>query len=125
MKLSDMTDHERETLGTLIRLMVGADGATSPEESSDLQKVAAELGEADFWALVRQTRGQSYTQDAVQSQARTVERKEVQQQIYDVLFGIAAEGSIMDNEGRLLGWLGETWGIDTGALDAEPKRSND
>ena len=54
MKLSDMTDHERETLGTLIRLMVGADGATSPEESSDLQKVAAELGEADFWALVRQ-----------------------------------------------------------------------
>ena len=51
-----------------------------------------------------------------------MERKEVQQQIYDVLFGIAAEGSIMDNEGRLLGWLGETWGIDTGALDAEPKR---
>ena len=115
MKLSEMTDHERETLGTLIRLMVGADGATSREESSDLQKIAVELGEADFWALVRKTHGEVYSQDAVQAQAQTIERKAVQQQLYNVLFSIATEGSIMGSEGQLLSWLGETWGIDTGA----------
>ena len=123
MKLSEMTDRERETLGILVRLMVGADGATSPEESSNLQKVAVELGEADFWALVRKTHGESYTQEVVQAQARTVERREVQEQVYKVLFSIAAEGSIMGAEDQLLGWLGETWGIDTGVLGAKQERS--
>ena len=115
MKLSEMTDIERETLGTLIRLMVGADGTVSAEESTDLQRAAEELGESDFWALVRSTHGEVYEREAVQAQARQIDRKDVQAQIYTVLFGLAADGAIMGDEGRLLDWLAETWGIDTGA----------
>jgi hypothetical protein len=118
MKLHEMTDREREALGALVRLMVGADGATSPEESSDLQKVAAELGESEFWTLVRTAPAEPYTRDAVQSQARNVERKDVQQRIYGVLFTIAAEGAIMGREGELLAWLGEVWGIEAGGASA-------
>ena len=112
MKLSEMTERERETLATLVRLMVGADGRLSGEESSDLQQVAQELGEDDFWALVRNTHGETYEREAVQADARQIERKDVQEQIYGVLFTLAAEGAIMGDEARLLDWVAETWKID-------------
>lgn len=119
MKLSEMTGGEQDALGSLICLVVGADGATSPEESSGLQEVAVELGEDDFWTLVRKTHAESYSRDAVLAQARAVERKDAQQQIYNVVFSIASEGSIMGDEGQLLGWLANTWDIDMGQPDSD------
>lgn len=111
MQLRQMTDGERDALGAFVRLMVGADGATSAEESADLQKVAGELGEPEFWTMVRTAHAEPYRRDAVLEKARSVERKEVQEQIYNVLFTIASEGAIMGREGEILGWLGEAWGI--------------
>ena len=52
MKLSDMTDAEKHALGTLVRRMVGADGATSVEETAGLQQAADGLGAEEFWGLV-------------------------------------------------------------------------
>ena len=48
MKLSDMTDSERQALGSLVRVIVGVDGKYSPDESAALEQAAEELGSEEF-----------------------------------------------------------------------------
>ena len=115
MKLSDMTDVEKQALGSLVRVIVGVDGKYTPEESADLQQAAEELGEDDFWQLVDAAGHQHHTEDIVKDQARAVERKEAQETIYGVLFGVATAGSIAREEGDFLDWLASTWSLETPA----------
>ena len=119
MRISEMTDDERHTFGALVRLMVGADGSVSLEESADLKEAADQLGSDDFWTLVRETAGMDYPAEAIQAKATKITRKEVQETIYAVLFNIASAGSIVGSEGTLLDRLGETWGLGGGRPLAE------
>ena len=89
MTISEMTDDERHTFGALVRTMVGADGSTSLEESVDLQAAASRLGVDAFWGLMRETAGTDYPAEALRKRASGVERREVQETIYGVLFPVA------------------------------------
>lgn len=111
MTISEMTDEERHTFGALVRAMVGADGSTSLEESGDLQAAASRLGADGFWGLMRETAGTDYPRDALRERASGVERREVQETIYGVLFELARAGSVLDKEAELLDWLAATWNI--------------
>ncbi|MCP3963518.1 MAG: hypothetical protein GY719_37255 [bacterium] len=117
MKLDEMEDAERLALGTLVRVMVGVDGEYSAAEAAGLQQAAADLGEEQFWALLKEAGGRHVDDDVVEAQVKTVDREPAREAIYGVLFGIAASGSIVQREGRLLDWLAETWGL---APAAEP-----
>ncbi len=123
MKLSDMTASEKQALGTLVRVIVTLDGEYSLEESTQLQQAATELGEDEFWDLIRKTGRQHHTEEIVQAQAREVERQEAREMIYGVLFSIAAAGSIVSQEGHLLDQLSATW--DLGPATVIPTEASD
>ncbi len=113
MKLNQMTDSERQALGSLVRVIVGVDGRYSPAESAALDQVAEELGADEFWQLVDRTSHEHHTEEIVKDQARAVERAEARETIYGVLFNVAAAGSIDGDEGKLLDWLAGAWDLAT------------
>ena len=115
MKISEMTDVEKQALGSLVRVIVSVDGKYTPEESAGMEQAAAELGEDDFWQVVDSSAHEHHTEEIVKDQARAVERKEAQETIYGVLFGLATAGSIAREEGDVLEWLAGTWGLGTPA----------
>ncbi len=111
MKLDQMQDAERLALGTLVRVMVGVDGEYSAAEAAGLQQAAADLGEEQFWALLADAGGRHVDDDVVEAQVNAVDRVPAREAIYGVLFGIAAAGSIVQREGRLLDWLAGAWDL--------------
>ena len=119
MKISDMTDAEKQALGTLVRVMVRADGDFSEDELAGLERTAEELGEEDFWQLLRDSGREAHTEEGVKAQARAVDRKEAQETIYGVLFGVAATGSIVPQEAGVLDWLAAAWNLETGTAPPE------
>ncbi len=50
-----------------------------------------------------------------------LQRREARETIYGVLFSIAAAGSIVSDEGSILGRLAEIWGIETTTAPQEPE----
>ena len=120
MTISEMTDDERHTFGALLRAMVGADGSTSPEESAHLQAAADQLGADEFWSLMREMAGTEYPADEIRTRATAVERQQVQETIYGVLFSLATAGSVLGEEAKLLDWLATTWKIKDSGPEADP-----
>ncbi|MEE8523842.1 MAG: hypothetical protein V3T72_07910 [Thermoanaerobaculia bacterium] len=116
MKLSEMTESEKKVLGTLVRVMVGADGRISPAEYEGLQDAAKELGADEFWEVINQAGSHSIAEEEARAEAGAVDRKEAQTAIYGVLFGIAAAGTIAVQESSLLEWVADTWGLERAAL---------
>ena len=114
MKLEQMTDSEKRAVGALVRMLVGADGEYSAEEFAGLQKTAEYLGEDAFWEQVNDSGHRRLDEATLAELANAVERPEAREAIYGVLFGIAAAGTVVDDEGKLLDWLAETWGLETG-----------
>lgn len=115
MKLSDMTAAEKKVFGSLVRVMVGADSSYSDDEMAGLESIAAELGEDEFWEMVSAAGGHALDEDEVKSEAGAVDRAEVRETIYGVLFNIAATETIAVQESRLLEWLADVWDLDRSA----------
>lgn len=113
MKLSDMTAAEKKAFGSLIRVMIGADREFSDAEASHLASFARELGPDEFRQMVEEAGGHPLDESEVKAEVQSVTRKEVQETIYGVLFGIAAAGAIDVRESRLLDWVTEIWDLDT------------
>ena len=118
MKLNQMTDSEKQAVGALVRVLVGVDGEYSAAEVSGLQKTAEYLGEDEFWKQVNDSGRRELDQAALDELAGAVERPEAREAIYGVLFGIAAAGTVVSDEGKLLDWLAETWGLEAAEADA-------
>ncbi len=119
MKLSEMTDLDKRALATLVRVIVRVDGKLSPEEAAALERAAENLGADEFWQLLDESGHHDLTEDVIKAEARAVEGQEARQTIYGVLFGIATAGSIVVEEGWILDWLAETWGLETGVGPGE------
>ena len=117
MNLEQMTDREKQALGALVRVLVGVDGEYTAAEVGGLQKTAEYLGEDEFWQLVNDSGHRHIDQDVLDELAGAVDRPEGREAIYGVLFGIAAAGTVVDEEGKLLDWLAETWGLETRTSD--------
>lgn len=117
MKLNEMTDAEKKVLGTLVRVMVGADGRISSAEYEGLQDAAAELGDEEFWEIVNQAGSHSLGEDEARAEAAAVDRQEAQEAIYGVLFSIAAAGTIEVQESRLLEWVADTWNLGESSVE--------
>ncbi len=113
MNLDQMTDAEKQALGALVRVLVGVDGEYTAAEVARLQKTAEYLGEDAFWELVNDSGHRHIDQDVLARLAGAVDRPEGREAIYGVLFGIAAAGTVVKEEGKLLDWLAETWDLET------------
>jgi hypothetical protein len=110
MTLDQMNEEERLALAGLLRMMVGLDGAFTPDESAALKDVAVELGEGPFWKLLESFDGRKHGD--VRALARQVTRKEVQELIYGLLYGVAITQTITSRENELLEWLASTWQVE-------------
>ncbi len=115
MNLEQMTDSEKQALGALVRVLVGVDGEYSAAEVAGLQKTAEYLGEDEFWELLNDSGHRHLDDEVLAELAGAVDRPEGREAIYGVLFGIAAAGTVVGEEGKLLDWLAETWGLETRA----------
>ncbi len=115
MKLDQMNDSDKQALGALVRALVGADGAYTAAEIAGLQKTAEYLGEDEFWQLLDDTGHHHLDEAGLGARAKAVERPEAREAIYGVLFGIAAAGTVVVEEGKLLDWLAATWELETAA----------
>ena len=112
MKLDDMTEAEKLVFASLVRLMVRLDGEFSRDEASVLQEAADELGSDEFWGLVEAAAlRDNQDEDAVRDLAMTVERPEVREAIYGVLYGVALQDALGQSERELLEWLERAWNI--------------
>jgi len=114
MKLDQMTDSEQQALGALVRVLVGVDGEYSAAEFAGLQETADFLGADPFWQLLNET-GHRHLDDELAGLVQAVERPAAREAIYGLLFGIAAAGTVVDQEAKLLDWLAEAWGLDIGS----------
>ena len=112
MKLKDMTAAERMTFGTLVRRLLGMDGAFSAEEAVKLEKSAERLGKDEFWQTIEEAGQHDLRDPALKARAKAVERQEVQETIYRNLFAIATAGTIVSEEDSLLDWLSEAWSLE-------------
>jgi len=56
----------------------------------------------------------------MQARARAVERREVRETIYGVLFSLATAGSVVGEKAKLLEWLATTWSITDSDPETDP-----
>ncbi len=113
MNFEQMTDSEKQALGALVRVLVGIDGEYTAAEVAGLQKTAEYLGEEEFWKLLEDSGHRHLDREVLAEMAGEVDRPEGREAIYGVLFGIAAAGTVVDEEGQLLDWLADVWGLET------------
>ncbi len=119
MKLDQMADGEKKALGALVRVLVGVDGQYSAAEVARLEKTAEYLGEDEFWQLLDDSGHHHLDEEALAGLAMAVERPEAREALYGILFGIAAAGTVVGEEGKLLDWLAESWGLETRTDDED------
>lgn len=117
MKLADLNKAEQQALFSLIRVLVRADSEFSAEEASGLKDVAEQLGSDDFTDLMNESAAWIIDEDTVKERARSVERKEIQEEIYGTLYTIATSDGTDSRENDLLDWLAETWGLEISQED--------
>jgi hypothetical protein len=112
VKLDEWTEPEKLALASLVRLMVRMDGTFSRTEAAVLQDAANELGSDEFWGLVESAAlRDNQSEDQVREIAQAVERPDIRETIYGVLYILALEDALGTNERKLLEWLEEVWNI--------------
>ncbi len=106
-----LTRDELVLLAGALRLMMMADGELSIEEGQFVTELGARLGYAPRgWELVWTDAARVYpSADLVKEALAAVDRPDARETIYEYLYLLAEEDSIVDAEWDLLEWLDETW----------------
>ncbi len=103
-----LTHPELLALATAARHLMTADGALDDEEFEAVAGFAAKLDlTPGQWEAVWDEAVRAGA-DPVAA-AGSVERTEAREQIYELLYGLAMEGTIVDPEWDLLEWIDEVW----------------
>jgi hypothetical protein len=111
MQLTDLDSDEQLALVALSRVVARADGAVSPTEGQSIKRIAAALGEATFRELFAQVAELFPDEEQLRPFLQTIERQEARALIFQTILALAASDEISDEEGPLVAWLEETWGI--------------
>lgn len=101
-----LEDAELQALAASARALMMADAKVTEPEMDRVARFASELGLTDAqWAEVWDA--------AVRADARaaaaSVTRPAARERIYELLYGLASEGDVVDPEWDLLEWLDEVW----------------
>ncbi len=110
MTLNDLSQHEQVVLLSLVGLMARMDGSVSQEELELLEQIADEVGEERFEAA-RDAAAALADGEAILNAAAKVEREEAREVIFELVYGIAVEGTIAESEAALLNQLAALWGL--------------
>ena len=119
MQLSELEHHEKVALLALLGLMARLDGQVSGDELEVLRRVVSELDPDAFSRASAEARNLP-SSEAILQAAGEVTRTEAREIIYELLFEMAMEESIVERERELLDWLTKAWQLPgrEGASDA-------
>jgi uncharacterized tellurite resistance protein B-like protein len=109
---AELTREELIVLAAAVREMIKADGVVSDSEADAAAALARRLGlDSKTWAaLWADAQRELPNVDAVvHAAARDLTRANAREIVYELLYEIATDGSIVDSEWDLLEWLDETW----------------
>lgn len=110
MTLDDLSQPEQVVLLALVGLMARMDGSVSQDELELLEQIADEIGEARFEAA-RDAAGALDDSAAILEAARSVERLEAREVIFELVYSIAVRDTIAVSEAAMLNQLAALWGL--------------
>jgi uncharacterized tellurite resistance protein B-like protein len=111
VNLGGLNPDELVVLAGALREMMKADGVVSDGELKKVASIARRLGIgerewAGYWDTAIRTLPNL---DAVMTRARDLERAEAREALYELLYEIAQDETIVDAEWDILEWLDEAW----------------
>lgn len=109
---ANLTRDELIVLAAAVREMIKADGVVSDSEADAAAALARRLGlDTKTWSVLwADAQRELPNVDAVvHAAARDLKRAAARELVYELLYEIATDGSIVDSEWDLLEWLDETW----------------
>ena len=108
---ANLSREELLLLAAAVREMIKADGTVSDSEADAAAALARRLGlDNQTWnALWDEASRELPNVDAVMHAAAELRRNDAREIVYELLYEIATDGSIVDSEWDLLEWLDETW----------------
>ena len=105
-----LTHEELVALAGSARVMVFADGELSEGEVAIIERMGEALGLDDIrWRAIWQEARETFADRSALEAAAAVARPEAQEIIYEQLYVLATDGTIVDAEWDILEWLDETW----------------
>ena len=102
---------------SLVGLMARMDGSVSQDELELLEQIADEIGEKRFEAA-RDAAAALADGAAILRAASSVDRPEAREVIFELVYGIAVQGTIAESEAAMLNELAATWGLPQRVGDA-------
>ncbi len=108
MTLDDLSQPEQVVLLALVGLMARMDGSVSQEELELLEQIADEIGEERFEAARDQAAALADGSSILRA-AASVERQEAREVVFELVYGMAIQGTIADSEAALLNELATLW----------------
>jgi hypothetical protein len=113
MELTDLNQDERLALVAIIEATAQADRKVSDEEESILGDVVATLGSDSYQAAVKQADQRFTNDDDLKKFLKGITRPEAREIIYGTALELAMSDVVTGHEPELLGWLAETWDLES------------
>jgi uncharacterized tellurite resistance protein B-like protein len=108
MTLDDLSQPERVVLLALVGLMARMDGSVSLEELQVLEQIADEIGAERFEAARDEAAALSDGASILRA-AAGVDRQEAREVVFELVYGMAVQGTIDESETALLNELAKLW----------------
>lgn len=105
-----LTREELVALAASARVMMMADGEISEGEIEIMGGFAAQLGlTEEAWEQLWDEAVRTLPSARAVAAAAALQRTEAREIVYEMLYVLATDGSIVDAEWDILEWLDETW----------------
>lgn len=110
MTLDDLSQPEQVVLLALVGLMARMDGTVSQDELELLEQIADEIGAQRFEAA-RDAAAALADGAAILVAAKSVDRPEAREVIFELVYSIAVRDTIAESEAAMLNELAALWGL--------------
>jgi len=105
-----LTHEELLALAASARVLMEADGEISEGETEHARNMGAELGVDDLrWERIRDEARRTIPDRAALTAIAEVTRPRARELIYEQLYVLATDGTIVDPEWDILEWLDDVW----------------
>lgn len=108
MTLDDLSQPEQVVLLALVGLMARVDGSVSREELELLEQIADEIGPERF-DRARDDAAALTDGAAILRAAAGVDRQEAREVVFELVYGMALQGTIAESEAGMLNELATLW----------------
>jgi len=111
MELADLNEDERVALVALLEDVIAADNELTDEEPPKLAEIIDALTEDAYRLALDEADHMAADGVELRELLGRVQRQEAREIIYGTIMEMAMADTVTSQEGSLLEWLGEAWGI--------------